>query len=121
MNATGDSPSLLFEAFDKFVAAGFHPSAAKHGIRGTWVGSPAGFTGTCKAPEQTDDLLERARRSAAAWALSFGSLPNPYLDVCAFFSTGAILGRWENNILDIYFPCGKRLGVPLATFTGRNA
>jgi len=104
-----DPSELLVKAFGKFQAAGFSVAVAKSGLHGFWVETSAEAS-TIPSP------LERAMASSRRWADEYPSLQNPYDDVSKFLSSGASLGRWENNILDVFMPGGNRCGIPLASF-----
>ena len=97
---------LLISAFAKFLDAGFGTDMAKYGLFG-FCFEPVALS--------TTSHIERASASAAIWQQKMGELPNPYKDVLAFFEEGGQLGRWENNILDVFLASGERFGVPLQT------
>ena len=100
---------LIVSAFAKFLAANLSISQARFGLYGRWV-----VGGSDQPVSESALQLDQARASQGAWAQRFGSLPNPYSDLVAFYETGASLGRWENHILDVYGPNGEKLwGVPL--------
>ena len=102
-----DPTELLFSAFAKFVDAGFGVSIARLGLFGFWV-APVAATTTL--------VRDRAIISAARWDSEYDPLQNPYNDVIAFLDAGGSLGRWENNVLDVFLANGNRYGVPLSSF-----
>lgn len=103
---------LLFSAYTKFLGAGLSVDHAHFGVFGFWVGPNKD-----KSASSYESHLSRARASQEAWQNHFGSLPNPYTDLVAFYKTGASLGRWENHILDVYGPSNERLGgIPRTSF-----
>ena len=103
-----DPSEFLVQAFCKFQTAGYDITAAKNGLHGFWVERSA-------EPTVTHSALERAMVSSAMWAHKHPSLSNPYQEVVKFFSAGATLGRWENNVLDVFLPDGQKCGLPLAS------
>jgi hypothetical protein len=112
---------LIASAFAKFLAADLSMTQARFGLYGRWV------VDACDQPvPASESHLDQARVSQAAWTRRFVSLPNPYSDLVAFYETGACLGRWENNILDVYDPDGQKVwGIPLKSLvdsahTARN-
>ena len=102
---------LIVSAYPKFLAAGLSIDHARFGVFGIWVGP------TEHRPQPgSDSQLECARASRDAWPKSFTGISNPYSDLVSFYETGASLGRWENNILDVFGPDGEKLwGIPRAT------
>jgi len=114
-----DPTQHLLTAFSEFLAAGFNSPAAMRGVLGFWLGTPESANRT-ELPH-SDDTRSRALRSSAAWGIEHPQTPNPYADVVAFLEHGGDLGRWENNILNVYLPGGDWVGIPLTTFTGAAA
>lgn len=104
-----DPCEYLVRALGKFQEAGFNIPVAKNGLHGFWV-EPSVEPATGLSP------LERTMALSRRWTAEYPSLQNPYEDLSKFFSCGATLGRWENNILDVLLPSGDRCGVPLASF-----
>jgi hypothetical protein len=102
---------LIVSAFAKFLAADLSVSRARYGLFGTWVATED------DAPvPSSESQLDRAFASCSVWSKKFPVSPNPYADLVNFYKSGASLGRWENNILDIYGPDGEKLwGVPLSS------
>lgn len=100
---------LIVSAFAKFLAADLSVSRARFGLFGTWV------VAEDDAPvPSSESQLNRASASCNDWSRKFPNSPNPYVDLVKFYELGASLGRWENNIIDIYGPDGEKLwGVPL--------
>ncbi|WP_349655491.1 hypothetical protein [Xanthomonas sp. 10-10] len=103
-----DPSDLLVQAFRKFQTAGYDITAAKNGLHGFWVERSVEATVAHSA-------LERVMVSSKMWAQKHPSLSNPYQDVARLFSAGATLGRWENNVLDVFLPDGQKYGMPLAS------
>ncbi len=103
-----DPSDFLVQAFSKFQSAGYDITVAKDGLHGFWVERSAEST-------IAQGALERAMVSSTKWAHKHPSLSNPYQDVARFFSAGATLGRWENNVLDVFLPEGQKYGIPLAS------
>ncbi|WP_147328064.1 MULTISPECIES: hypothetical protein [unclassified Duganella] len=102
---------LIVSAFAKFLAADLSVSRARFGLFGTWVVTEDDAPVTI-----TESQLNRASASCTDWSRRFPNSPNPYADLVNFYESGASLGRWENNILDIYGPDGEKLwGVPLSS------
>ena len=110
----------LFTAFAKFLAAGIDASAATRGILGFWLGAPPWSVARTVVPH-SDDIRVRTSQASAAWDIECPQFPNPYTDILAFLDSGGDIGRWENNVLDVYLPSGNWTGIPLATFIGAAA
>ena len=102
---------LIVNAFAKFLAADLSVGRARLGLFGTWVATEDDAPVSSSASQ-----LDRAFASRNVWSRRFPNSPNPYADLVNFYESGASLGRWENNILDIYGPHGEKCwGVPLSS------
>ncbi|MGK5045736.1 hypothetical protein ACQ4WP_07525 [Janthinobacterium sp. GB4P2] len=102
---------LIVSAFAKFLAADLSVGRARYGLFGTWVVTE----GDVPVPN-SESQLDRALASRDAWSRRVANFSNPYSDLVNLYESGASLGRWENNILDIYGPTGEKVwGVPLSS------
>ena len=102
---------LIVSAFAKFLAADLSVNRARFGLFGTWVATEDDVP-----IPSSESQLNRASASCNDWSRKFPNSPNPYVDLVNFYESGASLGRWENNIIDIYGPDGEMLrGVPLSS------
>jgi hypothetical protein len=106
-----DVYELIVSAFVKFLAADISIGHARYGLFGIWVGNEG------DKPFLTSEAqLDRALASRKAWSRNFKNFPNPYSDLVILYKSGVSLGRWENNILDVFDQNGEMLGgVPLGS------
>lgn len=100
---------LLVNAFAKFLAADLSIGRARLGLFGIWVANKDD-----KPTPVSDTQLERSIASRDAWSKCLNAFPNPYEDLVVFYKTGASLGRWENNVLDVFGPNNTQVaGIPM--------
>jgi hypothetical protein len=106
-----DVYELIVSAFAKFLAADISIGHARYGLFGIWVGKEGD-----KPCLNSEAQLDRALALQKAWSRSYKNFPNPYSDLVILYKTGVRLGRWENNILDVFDQNGDILsGVPLGS------
>lgn len=98
---------LVKETSKKFAEAGIPWRLARYGVLGFYVGES-------KVPQQHDgsDRLSLAEESARIWNEEFSTIPNPYTDLIQFLKSGGTFIRWEQGILDVFCPSGKKYGLP---------